>query len=116
MDGWPPVNNERFWRVAPSWPRAGIGHNGGPPLDDEPPGKLLFVRYRWKKAHATAWKSASRGITLFRLRRAEAAGVSYEEYMSTLLDTGRHLQREDVERAAAARGPDPTPKGPKTGR
>lgn len=104
----PLLNNERLWRVEPSWPRAGIGHNGGPPLDDDPPGKLLFVRYRWKKAHAAAWKGASRDVTLFRLRRAEAAGVSYEEYMSTLLDTGRHLQREDVDRTAASNARDAT--------
>ena len=36
-------------------------------------------------------------ILRFRLARAEAAGVTYEQYMLTLLDTGRHLQKEDVE-------------------
>jgi hypothetical protein len=35
-------------------------------------------------------------ILKFRLARAEAAGVSYEEYMLELLDTGRHLQAADM--------------------
>ncbi len=36
-------------------------------------------------------------VMKFRMNRAEAAGVSYHEYMLELLDTGRHLQRGDVE-------------------
>jgi hypothetical protein len=37
-------------------------------------------------------------ILRFRVARAEAAGVSYEEYVSTLLDTGRHMQAGDKPR------------------
>lgn len=74
--------------------RPEIGHNGGPPIE-EPQGNL-FVRYRWKKAHAEAWKTPSMGILKFRVARAEAAGVGYREYMLELLDTGRHLQAVDV--------------------
>jgi len=77
------------------WRPAGLGHNGGPPLDDEPPGKLLFVRHCWKKAHAAAWRVPSRDVALFRLKRAEAAGLSYHEYMLRLLDTGRYPQAGD---------------------
>jgi len=72
-----------------------IGHNGGPPLEDHLPrwGRGNAYRYFcWKNAHARAWKSASSDIALFRLKRAEAAGVSYRDYMLALLDTGRHLQ------------------------
>jgi hypothetical protein len=76
------------------WRPAGLGHNGGPPLDDEPPGKLLFVRHCWTKAREAAWRPPCRDIALFRLRRAEAAGLSYEAYMLTLLDTGRYPQRQ----------------------
>jgi hypothetical protein len=36
------------------------------------------------------------GILKFRVSRAEAAGISYEDYMLELLDTGRHLQADDV--------------------
>lgn len=76
------------------WGLNAIGHNGGPPLDEQV--NNLFVRYRWKKAHAEAWKNPSLSILKFRMSRAEAAGVSYHEYMSTLLDTGRHMQKGDV--------------------
>jgi hypothetical protein len=82
--------------LADLWRPAGLGHNGGPPLDDEPPGKLLFVRHCWKKAHAAAWKAPSHDIALFRLRRAEAAGLTYEQYMLKLLDTGRYPQAQDA--------------------
>jgi hypothetical protein len=91
------VSDLRNWKRETPWPRFGIGHNGGPPLDDEePPGKLLFVRYAWKQAHAAAWRPPSRDIALFRLRRAEAAGLSYHEYMLRLLDTGRYPQAGDA--------------------
>lgn len=74
-----------------------IGHNGGPPLDeeDEPPGKVLFLRWAWGKARKQAFTAPSTEIMLFRLARAEAAGLSYDEYMSRLLDTGRHSQAGD---------------------
>jgi hypothetical protein len=64
-----------------------IGHNGGPPLD---PG-VSWRRFCWKKAHGRAWKTPPREIALARLARAEELGVSYREYASVLLDTGRRL-------------------------
>ena len=70
----------------------GIGHNNGPPLDDEVD---AYVRYRWKKAHAEVWKNPSMSVLRFRVARAEAAGVAYRDYMLALLDTGRHLQAGD---------------------
>jgi hypothetical protein len=78
---------------------AGIGHNQGPPLDEAVAD--AFVRYRWRKAHAQAWKNPSMSILKMRVARAEAAGVTYREYMLELLDSGRHLQRADVERRAS---------------
>lgn len=75
---------------------ARIGHNQGPPLDE--PVADVFVRYRWRKAHAEAWKNPPLSILKLRLARAAAAGVSYREYMLELLDSGRHLQAEDVAR------------------
>ena len=77
-----------------AWGLTPVGHNGGPPLDE--PVANLFVRWRWKKVHAQAWKNPSPAILKFRMVRAEAAGVSYRDYMLELLDTGRHLQRDDV--------------------
>ncbi len=72
---------------------APIGHNNGPPLEDEV--NDAYVRYRWTTAHAAAWKNPSMDIMRFRVARAEAAGVTYREYMLELLDTGRHLQAGD---------------------
>lgn len=71
-------------------PPAPIGHNNGPPLDE--PVNDAFVGWRWRKAHREAWKNPSMSVMKFRLARAEAAGVSYRDYMLELLDTGRHLQ------------------------
>ena len=79
-------------------------HNGGPPLDEAhkpewghgPIGNYFY----WKAAHRTAWHSASRDVILFRMQRAERLGLSYEEYTLEILERGRHLQIEDVERIA----------------
>jgi len=93
------VSDEQHWLRPRQWPAIGIGHNGGPPLDDdEPPGKLLFVRHCWKKAHEEVWRNPPRDILLFRLRRAEAAGLTYREYMLKLLDTGRYPQASDQQK------------------
>lgn len=73
---------------------APIGHNNGPPLDNEV--NDVFVAWRWRKVHRQAWKNPSLSILKFRVARAEAAGVSYREYMLELLDTGRHLQAADA--------------------
>ena len=77
---------------------AGFGHNGGPPLDEpdrvrEEEGKYLAVACCWKKAHDRAWKSLPYDIVMFRLGRAEAAGVSYREYTLEILERGRYLQK-----------------------
>ena len=90
------LSDQRNWIRPPQWPLFGIGHNGGPPLDDEPAGKRLYIRQAWKKAHAKVWQNPPRDIMLFRLRRAKAAGLTYREYMLRLLDTGRHPQAGDI--------------------
>jgi len=76
-----------------------IGHNGGPTIEEEP--GYLWRRHCWTKAHREVWKNPGLSIMKFRVARAEAAGVSYRDYMLHLLDTGRHLQRQDVERTEA---------------
>ena len=85
-----------------------VGHNGGPPLDEEP--GYLWRKYCWTKAYNEAWKPPSMAVLKFRMARAEAAGLSYHDYMLELLDTGRHAQKGDAEkrRPAAAK---PTPLG-----
>jgi hypothetical protein len=79
---------------------ARLGHNGGPPLDEEP--GYLWRKYRWTKAYKEAWKTPSMAVLKFRVARAEAAGLSYHDYMLELLDTGRHLQKDDVDKRVRA--------------
>ncbi len=83
---------------------APAGHNGGPPLDEHTPewgnGGIGNYFY-WKAAHRAAWKNPSPSIVAFRIRKAERLGLTYEEYTLEILERGRHLQIEDVERIAA---------------
>lgn len=80
---------------------ARIGHNQGPPLEE--PVADAYVRWRWRKAHTEAWKNPPLSILKLRVARAEAAGVTYREYMLELLDTGRHLQPGDAARRRGKR-------------
>jgi len=66
---------------------AGIGHNGGPPLD---PG-ADWRAFCWRKAHSRAWRPPLREIAVARLARARAIGMTYRQYTSVLLDRGVHL-------------------------
>jgi hypothetical protein len=81
-----------------------LGHNQGPPLDDVGPewgDGDPCVYFNWKAAHRKAWKPASRDIALFRLEKAEALGLTYEEYTLEILERGRYLSHGDAERIAA---------------
>jgi hypothetical protein len=79
-------------------------HNGGPPLNDEHKPEWgeggIGNYFYWKTAHRAAWHSASRDVILFRMQRAERLGLTYQEYTLEILERGRHLQIEDVERIA----------------
>ncbi|OCK57040.1 hypothetical protein LMTR3_14690 [Bradyrhizobium sp. LMTR 3] len=78
------------------------GHNGGPPLEDEHRPEWgdggIGNYFYWKTAHRAAWHNPSPGIVAFRIRKAERLGLTYEEYTLEILERGRHLQIEDVER------------------
>ena len=79
-------------------------HNQGPPLDDDGPewgDGDAYIYFNCKSAHRKAWKPASRDMALFRLEKAEALGLSYEEYTLELLERGRYLQRGDNARIDA---------------
>src|SRR5438270_3828918 len=79
--------------------------NGGPPLDDDEGPEWgdgdIYVYYSWKNAHRKAWKPASRDMALFRLEKAEALGLTYEEYTLELLERGRYLSQADTARIDA---------------
>jgi hypothetical protein len=85
--------------------RPRLGHNAGPPLDDYrgPPwgNGDAYVFLAWKKAHRAAWRAPSRDVMLMRQERAERIGLTYEEYNLEILERGRHLHADDVERIAA---------------
>jgi len=67
----------------------GTGHNGGPPLEEDPgaSGRLFL----WRKAHKKAWKTPPREVALRRLARAEELGMTYRAYTLEILERGRHL-------------------------
>ncbi|AMJ60882.1 hypothetical protein [Bosea sp. PAMC 26642] len=88
--------------------RAGIGGNGGPPLEEPPHepewGKGEIDRYfEWRSAHRRAWRKPP-AIALRRQERAEELGLTYEEYTLELLERGRYPQPEDVAAIKAKRG------------
>lgn len=66
-----------------------IGHNGGPPLDDDP-GATSWRLWCWRRAKKKAW-AAPREIALRRLERAEQLGMTYNEYTLEILERGRYL-------------------------
>lgn len=77
-------------------------HNGGPPLDDPPEhvpewgadgGAAEYLQ--WKAALRRARRNVPYDIMMFRLSRAEAAGVDYEVYVTELLERGRRIQAGD---------------------
>jgi hypothetical protein len=76
-------------------------HNGGPPLEDPPEHVPEWedgdpnVYFQWKYALKRARKSAPHDIVMFRLSRAEAAGVDYDTYVTELLERGNRLQAGD---------------------
>ena len=86
--------------------KIGIGHNGGPPLREKRHvpewGTSGFKSYfPWRIAHRSVWKSTPREIMIRRDDKAEALGLTYEEYTLELLERGTYLQLEDAEKIAA---------------
>lgn len=87
---------------------ARFGDNGGPQLDDPPErqpetGKGEIGRYfDWRTASRKAWKKPP-AIALRRQERAEALGLTYEEYTLEVLERGYFPQPEHVEAIVARR-------------
>ena len=81
------------------------GHNQGPPLVDYegPPwgDGDPYIFSCWQNAWTRAWKSVPTEIALRRMERAEALGLTYEEYTLEILERGRHLQPTDTARIEA---------------
>jgi hypothetical protein len=100
----PPDLRERPGQTTGRTDHAPVGHNGGPPLQQEHRPEWgdggIGNYFYWKAAHRAAWHNPSPGIVMFRIRKAERLGLTYEEYTLEILERGRHLQIEDVERIA----------------
>jgi hypothetical protein len=85
----------------------GIGHNGGPPLKERKrgseTGKGNIGRYfDWRFAHRRAWKKP-REIALDRQEKAEALGLTYEEYSLEIMERGYYPQPEHADAIKARR-------------
>lgn len=81
----------------------GMGHNGGPPLDEHVPewGPNGIGNYFvWRAASERAFKGVPAQIAIRRARKAEALGLTFREYQLEILERGRYLQAEDAERIA----------------
>src|SRR5262249_13816754 len=78
------------------------GHNQGPPLEDraEWGDGDAYIYFCWKHAHRKAWKHIPWEIALRRVERAEALGLTYEEYTLEILERGRYLHAGDEKRIA----------------
>ena len=81
----------------------GMGHNGGPPLDDHVPewgaggiGTYFAWRAASEKAFSLPFETAVR-----RARKAESLGLTFREYQLEILERGLYLQAADTERIAA---------------
>lgn len=67
-------------------PRAGLGHNQGPPLVES-----TWHLAAWRRAHEEAWKPPPVEVIRRRLKRAQALGMTYREYTLEILERGRYL-------------------------
>ncbi len=55
----------------------------------------------WKRTRKAAWRAPSRDVQMSRLEKAEALGLTYEEYVLEILERGRFLNADDAEAVAA---------------
>lgn len=65
------------------------GHNGGPPLDEEP-GAASWRQWCWTRARKKAC-AVPREVALSRLARAEQLGMTYREYTLEIMERGKYL-------------------------
>src|SRR4051812_10541952 len=81
----------------------GIGHNGGPPLDQHIPEwgaggiKTYFV---WRAASEAAFKSLPAETAIRREKKAEELVLTFRESHLETLERARYLQAEDTARIA----------------
>ncbi len=80
----------------------GMGHNGGPPLDEHVPewGIGGFGTYfAWRAASEKAFSLPFETV-IRRTKKAESLGLTFREYQLEILERGIYLQDTDAERIA----------------
>ena len=85
--------------------------NGGPPLDDDPRpwgSNGIGHYFEWEAARKAAF-DAPWAIAIMRARRAQALGLTYDEYTLEILERGRYLNEGDADRIAAIKRRRPLP-------
>jgi hypothetical protein len=70
---------------------SGLGHNGGPPIEDKPDPGYSWRLHCWRLAVAKAWQPPPREILLRRVARAKSLGMTYRQYTLEILERGRSL-------------------------
>ena len=76
-----------------------LGHNNGPDFLEH----LRFKEWAWTQARKAAFAPPDPETGARWARKAEALGLSYEEYRLELLERGRHPTDEDAKRIRRAR-------------
>jgi|JI8StandDraft_1071087.scaffolds.fasta_scaffold24042_3 hypothetical protein len=76
-----------------------LGHNNGPDFLEH----LRFKEWAWTQARKAAFAPPDPETGARWARKAEALGLSYEEYRLELLERGRHPTDEDATRIRNAR-------------
>lgn len=76
-----------------------LGHNNGPDFLEH----LRFKEWAWTQARKAAFAPSDPETGARWARKAEALGLSYEEYRLELLERGRHPTDEDATRIRNAR-------------
>lgn len=103
------INRPRFRRIQSNRPPEisaadipGMGHNGGPPLDHVPEWGVGGIGnyFLWRAASEAAFKKVPVETAIRRAKKAESLGLTYREYQLEILERGRFLQAEDVQRIA----------------
>jgi hypothetical protein len=77
------------------------GDNNGPPLEDSPRpwgSGPVGNFFEWRAARRAAFREVPVATAIRRARKAEALGLTYDEYTLEILERGRHLQPSDAER------------------
>ncbi len=103
----PPRFRRMFWQRPAEISAAdipGMGHNGGPPLDEHVPewgAGGIGNYFSWRAASEAAFKKVPVETAIRRAKRAEELGLTYREYQLEILERGVFLQMGDVERIAA---------------